>query len=394
MKIHIHRSLYPLLALIVILFLVELFAPKPIDWTRSFMYDDTRPYGTKILYELLDTELFPNQELKLNNQTVFQYLDNVNTSKLHNLILIGDNLNFRKWDIEKIIPWIQKGNNMLIASNQLGDLVDTLGFVVKKDYSINKIKMDSLVQYFKNKKIKNQNGFVYKKSYDPVRIEIKDKNKIYVEGVSKTKSVQFINIPIDKGKIILSVQPLAFTNYNMLQKDNADYVAGIFSYFPDYPLVFNSYYNYENLYGKKNILSFILTNKALRLAYYLTVIAILLLLLFQGKRKQRIIPIIKPLPNTSLNFIKTLGQLYFKYSNHIDIAKKQIIYFKEYIKNRYNLTFVKENVEEIADRSGISVKIIKFLDYKINQIENAKSIDGNTLKLLNDKIEFFYNNCK
>ena len=57
----------------------------------------------------------------------------------------------------------------------------------------------------------------------------------------------------------------------------------------------------------------------------------------QGKRKQRIIPVITPLKNTSLEFVETIGRLYYQKGTRSGIAHKKIIFFLDFIRTRYNI---------------------------------------------------------
>ena len=54
-------------------------------------------------------------------------------------------------------------------------------------------------------------------------------------------------------------------------------------------------------------------------------------MIFNAKRRQRVVPIINPLPNTTLDFTKTIGNLYYQEGNHQNIVDKKIIYFLEKI---------------------------------------------------------------
>jgi hypothetical protein len=46
-------------------------------------------------------------------------------------------------------------------------------------------------------------------------------------------------------------------------------------------------------------------------------------MVFEAKRRQRIIPIIDVPQNTSVIFVKTIGQLYFNKKEHLTIAQRK-----------------------------------------------------------------------
>jgi hypothetical protein len=59
-----HRfPLLILLAAIGLVVVVEALAPRPLDWTATYALDDPKPFGSKVLYELLGN-LFPGQPVR------------------------------------------------------------------------------------------------------------------------------------------------------------------------------------------------------------------------------------------------------------------------------------------------------------------------------------------
>jgi hypothetical protein len=53
----------------------------------------------------------------------------------------------------------------------------------------------------------------------------------------------------------------------------------------------------------------------------------LVFIIFHAKRKQRIIPIIKPLENTSVEFVRSIGNLYLNEGDAKDMMQKKVTYF-------------------------------------------------------------------
>lgn len=49
-----------------------------------------------------------------------------------------------------------------------------------------------------------------------------------------------------------------------------------------------------------------------------------LLIVSYLKRKQRIIPVIRPLENSSIDFARTVGGLYYEYKDYYDLITKKI----------------------------------------------------------------------
>ena len=92
-------------------------------------------------------------------------------------------------------------------------------------------------------------------------------------------------------------------------------------------------------------------------------------MIFNAKRRQRVIPIIKPLPNTTVDFTKTIGNLYYQEGNHQNLIDKKIIYFLERVRNEYliDTAVLDENfIKKLHAKTGKDIKDIEHLVYLIN----------------------------
>lgn len=200
-----------------------------------------------------------------------------------------------------------------------------------------------------------------------------------------------ISMPWGKGTIIVNSTPLAFSNAYILAGDNPGFTALSLSLMPKRDLVWTEFYHL----GRAEVqspLRFILTTESLRWAYYLTVGAILLFMFFEAKRKQRIIPVIKPLANTSVEFVSTIGNLYFQNGDHKDIAEKRIAYFLEYIRTKYWLNTQKLNEEfmsALSRRSGTPSETVREIFSRVQQVQARNSITAEELTALNQALEKF-----
>lgn len=71
----------------------------------------------------------------------------------------------------------------------------------------------------------------------------------------------------------------------------------------------------------------ILANDALRYSWWLLLAGLLLFVIFNAKRKQRIVPVIEPLKNKSAEFVKSVGNLYLQEGDFHDMMAKKAQYF-------------------------------------------------------------------
>jgi len=135
----------------------------------------------------------------------------------------------------------------------------------------------------------------------------------------------------------------------------------------------------------------ILKSKALSWAYYILLTVILVFIIFEGKRKQRIIPVIKPLVNSSLEFIRTIGNMYIQAGNHKAVAEKMINHFIDQTRSIYFLPTEThtEFAELLARKSGNSKNDTEALLSLIKVVQRSPSIPVEMLLDLNKKIENF-----
>ena len=115
--------------------------------------------------------------------------------------------------------------------------------------------------------------------------------------------------------------------------------------------------------------------------------------LFGGKRKQRIVPVVKPVQNTSIAFTEAVAALYLVEKNNKNIADKMISYFNEFIRTRYFLNIHTVNADLItvlSKKSGVEHDKVQSLYYAIQQIGTAESVSDFELLSLNEQIQLFY----
>ena len=138
-----------------------------------------------------------------------------------------------------------------------------------------------------------------------------------------------------------------------------------------------------------------MSQPALKWAYFITITALLIYLIFEGKRRQRVIPTIKFTQNTSLQFVETIGSLYHNQKDHKSIAEKKITHLLAYIRTKFYLKTTEIDQEfrnELSYKSGMSIQEINDLFEYISFVQNNEYIAENQLITLNEQVENFYKN--
>ncbi len=95
---------------------------------------------------------------------------------------------------------------------------------------------------------------------------------------------------------------------------------------------------------------------------------------FNAKRKQRIVPILRPFSNLTVDFTKTIGNLYYQEGDHRNLIDKKIIYFLEKIRNEYliDTTRLDDNfIKKLHHKTGKNETDIQELVFLINEHRNS-----------------------
>lgn len=391
------RTYYYILAFVVGIFLiVQIFKPKPLDWTESFSADSKIPYGGFLLHEYLPS-LFPNQDITENRAPIFDYADTLNPQK--NWIFINKSFGLDEFETEILFSQVRQGTNIFIAArtyqNVFKDTLDigtTFNNPLLGGGSI--LTEDTTHINFTNPALRSENGYPYRQSTTQTYFSNIDTTLNPVElGYNEDGHTTFLKIPFGEGAIFLHSNPTLFTNYFVRDELGAEYAAKAFSYLPDQPVIWDEYYKDVNRRGG-NMMRYVVSEKHLRWVWILTVTGVILFMIFRAKRKQRVIPEITPPKNSSIEFAKTIGDLYREKGDHKLIADKKIRFFFDYIRSHLGLDTEEQNEQlrqDISQRSGIDKTEIEALFDIIELTSSKDKITAKELKILTDRIDQFYN---
>ncbi len=388
-------SIVVIIVLFLLIILAENYKPKPLDWTPTFSKEDKIPYGNYLLYELLPN-LFPKQKIQTVYQPIYNQVTEANKEEqIKNFIFINNSFKVDGLDIEYLQSFVGNGNHVFIAANHLIEAIeDTFNLSVNTDFSPfwgEDGERDSTALNFIHDSLKMEIPYRYKKYTVNFYFEKMDSLYTQILGQDSKGRANFIKIQRpQQGAFYFHAAPLAFTNYNMVDSLNVNYIEKVFSHLPQASVYWDEYYKVGRN-ESATPLRYILSSKALRSALYLGLGAMLLFVLFESKRRQRIIPEMPPLENTSLEFTKTVGMLYYQNGDHKDIMNKKIIYFFDHLRSKYGIKSAKLRTynieapifEQLASRSGVPLKDVKILFNLISILQKKPQISPDELMRFN-----------
>nr|WP_299172098.1 DUF4350 domain-containing protein [uncultured Allomuricauda sp.] len=379
----------------------EIVRPKPINWRPSYTAVDKIPFGCYVLYNELST-MFDKSEIKTVEESVYDALVNKGDSRTSNYIFINDYVDLDEQETNQILDYVSSGNTVFIAATGFGwQLSDTLNIEIGSDYSVEE---GSSILKFTNNEIRNQKYELSRGNFNSHFTSVDSTNTTILGHISytvdnfiddqpsqKVTKPNFIKTKFGDGYFILNTTPVAYSNYYML-KGNQDYVSHTLSYLENQDVLYWDNYKKAGRVVINSPMRFVLNQTALKWAYYLTMLGLLLFVFFKAKREQRIIPVIEALKNSSVEFAQAVGSLYHQNKNFTDLNHKKINYFLAYIRNRYLMDTSQLNektIQVLAAKAGKEPKRTKELMEYIIHLKNKKSHTEQESIELNKKITAF-----
>ncbi len=347
--------------------------PKPINWTPTYSVTDKIPFGLYVFDHEID-QLLKGRKLTRHNVTPYEYLESlydydslVNDYKVKGCIFnINQYSNLDSESVKEICYFVSHGNSAFLSARVLPDeLLDSLHVEMDADFKYS----DSIFNWVANPRLGSNKYNILEGVGNNYFAKI-DSTNTTVLGYQSGDStrVNFIKVQYKNGEVFLHTQPTAFTNFHLLKKDHYQYAEKVLSYVPQ-GNVFWFRKQQDGEVISDSPLRYITSQPALKWAWYLFLLGMLVFILFNAKRKQRVVPIISPLGNTTIDFTKSIGNLYFQEGDHDNIINKKIIYFLEKIRNEYLIDTTKlddEFVKKLHLKSGKELHDIKQAVFLIN----------------------------
>jgi hypothetical protein len=377
---------------------VQLTAKKPHNWYLSLDYTSKEPYGTAVLNELLPSVF---SSVRITGKTFYELKDSLKSTD--NVLVLAREFNPGKEDISAVLALAEKGHTVFLSAESFGQKIkDTLHFDTNYNFFglASFRESDSLYITFNNTLKANTvaigdtsvdilNKYYFRTINQQNYFSEFAKDSASVFTINANDEVNTLRMPYGKGQIFISTIPAVFTNIYALGPSQK-FASTLLSAMPNSRLVWFESYQV----GHRELatpLRYILTTEPLAWAYYLCLFSILVFIVFEARRKQRAIPIIKPLTNASLEFAGTIGTLYFQRGDHKNIAEKRIHFFYDYVRTHFFLSG--HEIDFVEKLSLKAVKPLVQVEALVNSIiacQQANSISVSQLTDINKKIEAFY----
>lgn len=382
--------------LFALIILVQYLLPQPVNWRRTYTAKDKIPYGCQALYQLLEGTFCA--ELKKNKQTLYNLKNNSDSSSV---IIINEEISFNKNDLRSMFELLNKGNTVFLSANNFnGALADTFHLRSSFLYFEFFNSIDSVInkkgsELFLTASNYREKQFQYSRAARISAFSNFDSTIFKIKAVAgKEKKACVLEARIGKGKLILVNAPDIFTNYFIVNHPNRELAYALLSSAKNKTILWDEFYN-PNFVSHDSFLKLLLEDDALYSAWLLFLFTIIIYMITEGRRRQRAIPVIEPVTNTTLEFVDVITHVYYSNKNHQDIASEKIKYFYENVRKKFNVSTNDINdgfCKEISDLSGIEFKTVKQLFSYCEKLKTTNELSEYDLIELNRQISNFNKN--
>jgi hypothetical protein len=370
-------------------------------WNVTLKNTDKTPYGTWLAYQSLKY-YFPDSKIEAlstgfkytNMDAKIKYADSNGRS-----MIIFEGMYFNLTDLEwdELKEFIKNGNEVIVFCSWLDNKIEEEmnchkegnGNEINKFYA-NKTDFDNIDELCLSDDRKKKYGyegrsikgfFTFKDDSELSKTTEQDSSQDTVTAPPPTPDTlgfagnhpDFVRYKIGSGHLTLHAAPLALSNYFLLQNGNENYLTAIWQTFPKdvSHIYWNDFYVREAGTSSMDILW---RYPATRYALILAISALLIYILFESKRKQRIIPVIAPLKNDSVSFVETVGRLYYNKGDHNNLAEKMVQQFLEWVRTHYllNTNLLNENfIQQLTIKSGQPEASVRALLEMISELRTG-----------------------
>ncbi|WP_457654451.1 DUF4350 domain-containing protein [Rhodocaloribacter sp.] len=383
-----------LAGLILAVVALELFGPKPVDWSESYVRDDARPYGARILFDLLPA-LFPNVPVTPVERPPYLVLrDTTRTGT--NYLFLTSAFAPDPAEAKALLDFAARGNAVFVAAHEVkGLLADTLRLETSRRFGAilgaEPGARDTLAVRFTAPALRDA-AYRYRAGTVRAYFSRFDTLRAVVLGADGAGEVNFLRFDWGEGAVFVHALPLVFTNASLLDGENARYAYAALSHLPVRPVLWDGYLK-PGRTEARTPLRFILRDPSLRQAYYLALVTVLLFIFFHARRRQRVIPVIPPLKNTTVEFVETVGRLYLEHGDHANLAAKKITYFLDYVRTRLRLPTARLDdalIRQVSARSGVPLDEVRALFDAVAEARAQPKLSEKALLRLSARMDAFY----
>lgn len=404
------------------------YRPVPdVEWDRTYAKESKDPYGSWLFHQVL-TDTYTEADMQ------YTLPDSSTTATDELYIRIAQRGSLADTQVDSLLAFVAEGNTAVIIAGELGGKLDSLIPDIYTYYE----------SYYRYPALNFYDSLKHRAEGYPIvaydiELEPKDKQlqpvltfypdyneagdgsvanfgEIYMSSTQKPQEEEeeevseYANEVVDYyadvdnqiclalpygvngGTVYLLTVPSAFSNIGLQQPAMMAFADQFLSmldcpaaiYYDDTP---GTYIPFHSDHSSSPI-QYILSDRSLRLGYYLTLAAGLLYLLFRSRRTQKAIPLVEKKNNTSLEYIDTLTKLFIASDQHEKLVKRLEKIFYHRVQRQYFVSMDHPDFTSVlAKKARVEEGYIQNLLQRFEEVKNGGKISVYQLEKITQRIE-------
>ena len=366
------------------------------DLRETYQYKDTKPFGGYIAHAMLGS-VYPDKMINVNKKKFSEFRSETYADSASFYMSVSKRFYCSEADAESLVDFVTEGHTVFISASSIDTVLLDKVYCRQADTEFTEIFSPGFYEGVLS--LNDSFGYYYRPFIN--YFSKVDSLSGRVVGTNQAGKPNLIVLFIGNGRLYLHCDPRAFSNYFLLNENNYQYMTEVMQFMKARPgnIFWDDHYNRYNFREDNGngagALDILFRYPELTIAFWILLLLLLFYIFFNGKRKQRIIPIIKPVENSSIAFTQAVAGLYMAEKNNRTIADKMITYFNEHIRNRYFLNMHgsgKDFVQLLSKKSGVSFESVQALYNTMDQVQLSEEVSDFELLTLNEQIQNFYKN--
>lgn len=397
-------------AIILLIFTGSNEKKRVLNERMSFRKQDKIPYGTFVAFENLKY-IFPHASISTNvvEPGYWDSLSNYDEGQV--LLIVSPRFYASEFEMKKIIRFMENGNDVFISTAIVSEAVKTIlncyvsELILDDPFAVNPEIVDTLQLSLANPPFSKSYTYSFPGKRIACHFSNIDSSIATVLGNDHEGHANFIHLKAGKGNLYFHLAPAVFSNYFLLRGRNIGYYEDILSLISPQTkrLVWDEYFIKKPQYSEerrsqqkdpsKQWLRNLFAIKEFKWALLISIFTLLLYALLEMRRKQRYIPVVTKPRNDSLDFVKTIGRLYYDKGDHKNLCRKMAAYFLEHVRHRYKLPTHELNetlIKNLQYKSGVDEMEIRSIVFFIRDLDITYIISQHQLAFFHKQLESFY----
>lgn len=406
-----------ILVFLVVMFIVELQLPKNFSWNPTFRHADKQPFGCYLFDDLMSATM--PKGYSVTDSSLFQLAQD--STERRGVLVVADRLNLIPAEMNAVLRMARNGSHVMLVAHGLGMFAeDTLGVDVRGGFE--SFDLQNFVKFNKERETMKWKSRTL--GYQPRNYAVFHPLVTSHFRVEKNTKHDTIGKPIDqqafnkddyplvvtfrhgKGFITFASVPLLFTNYAVVDEDEQHrktigFTLRCLSPLKQLPVVRTEAYCPSHDPAEQSPLRYFISQPPLRWAIYVAMIGALLFLIFEGRRRQRIIPVVKAPENHSLEFVRLMGTLYYHSRERRSLVVRKWTYFAEELRRTAHIDVTDASEDDVtmptlARMTAVSEQELRTLVRRLRllaeETDDEQEISRQQMKQYIDQMNWIINN--